>query len=199
MPIRGKTKIAPTTPNPRSSRPLEERAGRRGKSKQAEVSEEEVADNFHEVVSKEREQFLVDKKPESMSPKDKMRIKMLWVITAFIMVVVVILWIFNLKNTFSNNTGKESKNNGDLSDIWQEMKKNIDKLSTNINDLFSKLDQEKLNAANQGVPLNNLNQDDLKKLTDEILQKLEEKEKNTNNNINANLNIQSVNSNINAK
>jgi hypothetical protein len=185
-------------PYPQSSRSFEDRAGRRGQLKQQEVPEEEVAENFHEVLSKEREQTLGDRKPEDISPRDKTRIKMLWIITALIMVVVIVLWILNLKNNFSDKANGANSNSGDLSAIWQEMKQNIDKFSNNINDLFSKLDQEKLNAANQGIPLNNLNQDDLKKLTNEILQKLEEKEKNANSNANANLNVQSANSNINS-
>lgn len=167
---------------------------RKGKLKESKISEEEAADNFREVISKKREQFLVDKQPEAMSPKDKRRMQMLWIVVALIMAVVIILWILNFKNNLSGNNS-QSQDNG-ISEMWQDMKKNVDQFSQNINNLFSKIDQEKLNSANQEVKLENLSQDDLKKLTNDILKKLEQNQAATNTNVN--INAGSVDSNINS-
>jgi cytoskeletal protein RodZ len=149
-----------------------------GAGRRPNIAEEVLAKDFNQEINREREQSIGAGKKEGASKDDK-KMKLMWLVVAAIMVAVVALWLFNF-NKISPTAGGESKKN-DTADVWAEVKKSMDSFTKNFNTLFSQLNQAPAGNANQNTQVDS---EEMKKITNQVLEKIKQGQAATNTNTN---------------
>jgi hypothetical protein len=158
----------------------------RKSSRKPKLKEEEIAESFREVIVKDRKRIKGEKR--EISPKEKDQRMFMWIIIALIMVSLIALWVFSFK--YSISRGKSEAKNDQTAQMWNEIKKNIDQFGENFNTIFSQMNLEQLKQANQNTALG---EEEIKKLTNEVLEKIKQGQANTNINLNINANTNTGN------
>jgi len=172
-------------------KPLKETL-RRDKSKKFSLSEKKMAESFKETILKERERSLGPQKEfQEESSKEKEKRMLMWIVISLIMISVFALWILGFKYNISKEKNEFKKD--ETIELWNEIKKNTNQFRENLNNLFYQFNLEQSNRVNQNK---NLNEEELKKLTNEVLEKLKQGQVKVNRDINTNTNQEANNINV---
>ncbi len=164
-------------------------------------TESELVKSFQETMANRRKTASSlgageEKKPggrDLFRDRERGRRALMWIVIGLIIVLVLIIWAIGLKSNFSSSKGGDQKD--ETVRVWSDVKKELDQFRENFSNLFSQLNQAQVNQTNQN---SNLNQEELKKLTNQVLEKLKQGETSTNsntNNINSNTNTNSFSAN----
>jgi len=127
--------------------------------------EEQLKDDWQEIIAGERG----DKQETTDAPKkeERKRPSLMLVIVVLIIASVLVISILNL------GQGKGSAGQGKSQDkIWSEIKTSMDNFSQNFDALFSKLNQDKAEAANT----KQLSDEELQKITAEVIKKINQEQ-----------------------